>query len=112
MRYEYKISIGKLGGTESCTTASCCKSFIFTSYLAVSHATCVKTLKLTFLHTTRKRNHTAPQTYDTWAHERGYNLELHSLTEVLQFSASVSKRLMMRPVETCSASVIYIQNEF
>jgi hypothetical protein len=89
MMYDYNISIGKLDGTESCTAASRCKALIFISYFALSHATCVKTLKFTFLHTTPKRTHTASQTYDTRTHKRGYNLELLSLTEVQQVSASI-----------------------
>jgi hypothetical protein len=29
----------------------------------------------------------------TWAHKRGYNLELYSLTEVQKFSTAISKTL-------------------
>jgi hypothetical protein len=42
-------------------------------------------------HTTRKRNHPALQTYNTWAHKRGYTAEFYSLTEVLQFSTEIFK---------------------
>jgi hypothetical protein len=41
------------------------------------------------LHTTRKSNHPTLQTYNTWAHKRGYTLELYSLTEVQQFSKAI-----------------------
>jgi hypothetical protein len=82
MRYEYNISAGNLGGTENCTAASCYISLIFTSYFDVKQVTCAKTLNFAFLHTTRKRSHRAPQTYDTWA--RKWNI---IWTEVQQASA-------------------------
>jgi hypothetical protein len=41
---------------------------------------------------THKRKHPALQTYtNTWAHKRGYALELYSLMEVQQFSTTTFK---------------------
>jgi hypothetical protein len=59
------------------------------------------------LHTARKRNDPALQTYNSWAHKKRQNLELHALTEVQQFATSIPKHLMVAiSVETCSAPVI------
>jgi hypothetical protein len=47
------------------------------------------------------------QTYNTWAHKRGYTLKLYSLTEVQQFSTAIFEAPDDAVSgETCSAPVM------